>query len=281
MADLPAPTAYLDHRAFLRDWFDAKKSQNKRFSHRAFVRRTGQKSPSLLADVIAGRRNLTADGLEGFITALGLSGNEAEWFSDLVAMHQAESTEERAAVLDRLLSRRHFRDAHRLEGASLRYLSHWSYAAVHELAACEGFEADPHWISRTLRPRIPVDQAREALDVLCELGLLVEGPDGALTQGQGTLVTPHEVQSFVAHRYHQGMIARAAEAVETFASEERHFCAVTVAVPRSMLPELKTELDRVQETLLSRCDSADSPAEQVLQINLQLFPLSAPTRETP
>ena len=96
MADLPAPTAYLDHRAFLRDWFDAKKSQNKRFSHRAFVRRTGQKSPSLLADVIAGRRNLTADGLEGFITALGLSGNEAEWFSDLVAMHQAESTEERA-----------------------------------------------------------------------------------------------------------------------------------------------------------------------------------------
>lgn len=280
MSSLPTVTDYLDHRAFLRDWFDAKKAVSPRFSHRAFVRRTGQRSPSLLADVIAGRRSLTADGLAGFLVALSLEGEEAEWFSDLVAMHQADTPEERDRVMDRLLARRHFQRSHRLEGASLRYLSHWSYAAVHELAACEGFRDDPGWIASTLRPTISIEQAGEALALLKELGLLVRDEAGAWGQGPGTLTTPHQVQSVAALRYHRGMIARAADAVDRFPAEERHFCAVTVAVPRAMVQELKRELDRVQEALLARCDAADD-ADQVIQVNLQLFPLSAPTREVP
>ena len=50
----PVVFGYLDYRKYLRDWFDAKKLRNPRYSHRAFSRRTGQRSPSFLADVIKG-----------------------------------------------------------------------------------------------------------------------------------------------------------------------------------------------------------------------------------
>jgi uncharacterized protein (TIGR02147 family) len=70
------------------------------------------------------------------------------------------------------------------------------------------------------------------------------------------------------------MIARAEEALTAFKARERHFCGVTVAVPESLLPALKAELDRFQERLLAMCDDATG-ADRVVQLNLQLFPLSA------
>ena len=50
---------YLDYRIFLSDWLQWKKEASPRFSHRGFVRRVGQKSPSLLVDIVAGRRSMT------------------------------------------------------------------------------------------------------------------------------------------------------------------------------------------------------------------------------
>ena len=42
------------------------------------------------------------------------------------------------------------------------------------------------------------------------------------------------------------------------------------------LKQFKDELKAVQERLLDMCDSAEGIKEQVMQINLQLFPLSEP-----
>ena len=278
----PLPDIYgtLDYRAWLRDWFDAKKAQNPRFSHRAFVRRTGQKSPSLLADVIGGRRNLTPAGIDGFVKALGLTGLRESFFRELVQLDQAKTADERAEALERITATRHFRKAQRLEGASLRFLSHWSYPAVHELAGCSAFRDDPAWIASQVRPAITEPQAREALEVLETLELLVRDAQGVLRQGPGTLTTPHQAASAVSFLYHRGMNARAEEALGAFPAKERHFCGVTVSIPESMMPRLKAEIDAFQERMLALCDDAPD-AERVVQLYLQLFPLSArfPTEE--
>ena len=72
------------------------------------------------------------------------------------------------------------------------------------------------------------------------------------------------------------MIARAEEALTAFKAVERHFCGVTVAVPETLLPRLKAELNQFQERLLAMCDEAPG-ADRVVQLNLQLFPLSGNT----
>lgn len=268
--------AYLDYRRYLRDWFDARKAGNPRFSHRLFARKAGQSSPSLLLHVIERKRNLTPATTEAFAKAMDLAPAEAEFFSALVALDQAETFEDRNRAFERVRATRRFREARRLEGEGVEYLSRWYYAAVRELASCAEFRPDPEWIAATLRPRITPAQARGALELLLSLGLLKQEEDGSVVPAEASIVTPHEVSGLAAGNYHAAMIERARESIGQYKAAERHYCAVTVAVPLSLVPRLKRELDAFQERILDLCDGADPPRERVYQVNLQLVPLSAP-----
>ncbi len=264
---------YLDYRLYLRDWFDAKKAANPRFSHRLFARLAGQSSPSLLIQVIAGKRNLTPATVEAFVGALSLTGDGASFFTRLVALDQARSEEERNEAWSRISASRRFRAAREIEGVGFDYLSKWYYPAIRELAWRADFEADPEWIARRLRPRITPSQARKALERLRAMGML-EDADGRTRPADGSVVTPHEVTSLAVRNYHRGMLGLARDSIERFPGTERHLSAVTVCIPRSLVPRLKQELDAFQERLLDLCDAEVDRAEQVHQLHLCLFPLS-------
>jgi uncharacterized protein (TIGR02147 family) len=108
----PAPELYeyLDYRAFLADWFAWRKAGNARFSHRLFARRAGQKSPSLLLSVTAGRRNLTRTTAAAFAGAMGLDQERAEFFWNLVEFDRGRGPD-REAAWARLCSHAGFRAA--------------------------------------------------------------------------------------------------------------------------------------------------------------------------
>lgn len=270
---------YLDYRRFLADWFAARKAANPRFSHRAFARKAGQGSPSLLLHVIEGKRNLTPATAESFTRAMALRPDETEFFHALVHLAQAEAVDDRNRAWERVRATRRFREARRLEGDGFEYLSAWYYPAIRELALCDGFRPDPDWIAATLRPRITVSQARKGLDLLLSLGLLRREEDGRVVPAEASVATPHEVGGLAALNYHRGMSERAREAIAEVPRDERHYCAVTVSIPLDLVPRLKRELDALQERLLDLCDSHEGPRDHVYQVNLQLFPLSVPARK--
>lgn len=271
---LPTVFDHLDFRAFLAEWFAAKKASNPRFSHRMFARLAGQRSPSLLHHVMEGTRNLTPATTESFARAMKLGAGEAEFFGLLVALGQAETDTERNEAWERIAATRRFREARRIEGAGFEYLSSWYYPAIRELAHRGDFVDDPDWIARTLRPRITPARARRALEAMLGLGLLVRADDGRVRPADASVVTPHEVEGLAVHNYHHGMLERAREAIDAFDPTERHFGAVTVAVPDALVPRLKQEIAAFQERLLNLCDTAAEPKDRVYQLNLQLFPLS-------
>ncbi len=269
--------SYLSYRDYLRDWYAARKAADKRFSHRLFARRAGVSSPSLLNEVIHGRRNLTTRTLEGFVKALGLDEEGVDFFSALVQLDQASTDEERNEAFQQVESSRRFRSARRIEGAAFRYLSNWYYPAIRELALCDGFQADPDWVRKRLQPRITASQARKALEALFELGLLVETDDG-VRAAEVSVATPHKVRGLAAHNYHAQMLERAADSIEGVPPDERHLLGVTVAIPEALIPELKRELNAMQERLLHMCDDAVDDAERVYQLQLCLLPLSRSPR---
>lgn len=270
---VPDLHTYLSYRAWLGDWFRARKAADARFSHRLFARRAGISSPSLMKEIMDGKRDITPGHLDGVIRALDLDREEASFFRELVRLDQAENDAERNAAWERLSASRRFREARRLEDAAMRYLSRGHVSAVRELALRADFRPDPAWIAGELLPRITVSEARAALETLLELGLLVE-QKGRVVPAQVSVVTPHEVAGLAAHNYHRDMLARAAESIETVPPAQRHLLGVTVAIPVALVPALKAELDAFQERILDLCDRAASEAEQVYQVNLQLFPLS-------
>ncbi|MBX2797991.1 MAG: TIGR02147 family protein [Myxococcales bacterium] len=279
MTDAPSPPdvhEYVDFRAFLRDWFDFKKRRNPRFSHRSFARLAGQRSPSVLLHVMRGERNLSPANVTAFVQAMKLTEEEAEFFGLLVSLAQADSPKERERAGRRVASTRRFREARKVQGGGFEYLSHWYYPAIRELAHRSDFVADPEWVARTLCPSIQVDEAARALQVLFELDLLQERPDGTVTVTETTVVTEPEIVGVAVHNYHYGMLKLATEAIRRFHSDERQFSASTLLVPDHVLPELKKEALRFHERVLNLCDSDPGPHSRVHQLSVCLFPLSEP-----
>jgi len=270
---LPDIYRYLDFRIYLQAWFEARKAVEPSFSRRSFARLAGKSSPGLLTEIINGRQ-VTERMVASLVAALGLNKAEADFFHALVQLDQATSSSERNHAWDRITSSRGFQKTRPAEGAAVRYFSDWWIRVVKELAHRSDFRADPRWIASRLRPPITEAQARTALDVLEQLGLLRAGHDGALRSTEAVVKTPPEVAGLAVANYHRSMLERALDGLDGTPPEQRHYLAATVSVPRSLTPQLKAELDAFHERMLELCGSCEDAAEEVLQMELLLFPLT-------
>jgi len=277
--DAPDPFAYLDYRVLLDAWFEKKKSSNPRFSHRSFANRVGERSPSFLADIIKGRRNLTPVRRDSVATIMELTPDERDWFELLVALDQAADLDERGRIWEKMAGTKRFREARQLEGDSFAYLTHWYYPAIRELVRRSDFVEDPKWIATALSPEITEDEAAEALRSLWTLGMLTRSEDGRPTQADGSIATPRQVAGLAAHNYHAGMLGRAVEGIRAFKSVERHYVGVTVCVAETQVPALKKELNWFASHLLDLCESCEDAPERVYQLHLAMLPLSKATED--
>lgn len=266
---------YLDYRAYLRDFYAQQKAARRGFSHRAFSRRAGLRSSNYLGLVIKGERDLSTEMAPRFAHACGLVKQEADFFCELVAYCQATTTDERARHQERLARYRRFRDAHQLLDEQTAYHAHWYVPAIRELVSLPGFREDPKWLAAMLEPPISPKQASDALETLSRLGLLVRDSHGKLSQAQALLTTgpgPLGHQIFV---YHQSMIELGKQALDRIPRELRDISSVTLCVADSTIPLLKQRLRELRRELLQLAELEATP-ERVVQLNLQLFPLSRP-----
>jgi uncharacterized protein (TIGR02147 family) len=273
MARGPDVFAFRDYRAFLRALYAHNKQGEHAFSLRAFSKRAGLRSSNYLKLVMDGDRNLTPAVAPRFAAACGLRGQAADYFCDLVAFNQAKGADERTRGYARLQRFRRYREVHRLDKAQEAYHSHWYIPAIRELCARPDFREDPKWIGRTLLPNVAPADVRAALETLLELELLERTEDGKLRQTESLVQTPdgplgHHVVSF-----HRTMMERAAEALDVVPRNEREIASLTLCLSDAQLGELKQRLERFREELLHVFQS-DADARRVVQVNVQMFPLT-------
>ncbi len=270
--------AHRDYRRFLRAYYEAGREQGQAVSLRAFGKRAGLRSPNYLKLVMDGARNLTSAMAVRFAEAAGLSGEAAAYFCELVAFNQAKSAVDRERAYERLQRFARYRQVHKLDAAQSAYHSLWYLPVVRELVAHRDFRDDPKWIGKTLRPAISPRQAQRAIDTLLELSLLVRDEQDKLVQREALVTTPdgplpHHVASF-----HRAMLQRAAEALDSVPREQREIASLTLCVSAEQASELKARLSRFREELLQLYGTT-ADATRVVQVNLQLFPLT--TTEDP
>ena len=266
--------AYRDYRAFLRAYAERRAAQKGGFSMPAFTKRVGLRSPNYLKLVIDGQRNLTPDVAHRFAEACGLREDAVDYFCTLVGFNQAKTARERELHYARLQGFRRFRAAHRLDAAQSAYHAEWYIPAVRELCARSDFREDPAWIGRTLLPPIAPKQAKQALSVLAELGLLVRDAHGRLRQADTVVETADGPLGHHIVQFHRAMMQRAAEALDRVPRAEREIASLTLCISEARLSELKRELEAVRERLLQRY-AVDAQPERVVQVNFQMFPLSS------
>lgn len=269
---------YRDYRQYLRDVYAARKKSEYGFSYRAFARKAGLSAPNYLKLVSDGQRNLTPEMAVRFAAALGLEGEAADYFCDLVNFNQAATAQERERCYQRLRRYRRYKNSFRLDAAHAAYHAEWYIPAVRELVACQGFREDPRWIATALRPNITQRQAEQALRVLEQLGFVARDAEGRLLQREPVLTTGDERP--LGHHivnFHRAMLERAADALDHVARDEREIGALTLSLSADQFQLFKQRLYEVRQELLQAAVEAASsggPLDRVVQINLQMFPLA-------
>ena len=271
--------AFRDHRALLRAYYEAKKAEGKGFSYRAFSRRIGVSSPNHLKRVIEGERNLPPETASKYAAAMGLEDEAAQYFLDLVAFGQAKTATERSHHYERLRGARGYKRAQKLDLQHAAYHKHWYIPAIREMAGGEDFRAEPRWVASRLLPPITVREATAALRTLTSLGLLAER-DGRLVQADAVLTTGAETRGVHIANYHRAMLERASASIDLVPAAERDLSAVTFTVPADHVSALKERISAFRRELLAEFDQT-GPGARVLQLNLQLFPLTIASEETP
>lgn len=270
---------YRDYRQFLAEEYKSRKSSVYGFSYRSFAKKVGSTAPNYLKLVTDGERNLTPEMALRFAEAFDLKGDEKSYFCDLVAFNQAGTAAARERAYGALSRYRRFHKAFRLDSAHAKYHSEWYIPAIRELCSTAGFQSDPKWIARRLRPNISLREAEAALKVLVELNLLPMDETGTTAD---PLVSTGDDQPLGHHisTYHRKMMERAAAALDDVAREDREIAALTLAVSPAQAARMKRQLYEFrQELLQDSLTMADDERTEIIQINFQLFPLTMRKQE--
>jgi len=271
---------YLDYRAFLRDFYAQEKAKNRGFSFRSFARRAGLSAPNHLKRVMEGDRNLSLKTAPRFAAACRLKGDAAKYFEGLVQLDLAENTAERSAAHQALSGFRGYREAHRLDMAHAAYHANWYIPVVRELAGRHDFQADPEWIAARLWPTISPAEAQRALHTLYELGLLLKDAEGRTVQADPLVTTGPELPAVHIANYHVMMLQRAAASIDLVPSAERDISSLTLLLGEDGVRRIKARIQSFRRELMQMA-LAEERGTQVVQIGLQVFPLTVPPKREP
>jgi uncharacterized protein (TIGR02147 family) len=264
--------SFLDYRKFLAEYYRRKKKATATFSFRAFARRAGLRSPNHLKRVIDRERNLSAETAIVYAETIGLEGDAAAYFCELVRFDQAKSSKERSNAYRRLTQYRGYQRAQGLDAQHDRYHSEWYIPAVREMVSLPDFRADPRWIADQLVPPITEKQAADALTVLEELGMLVRKGD-AMRRADPVVSTGPETSGLHVVHFHGVMMEKAIQSIDTVPAADRDISGVTLCIPEGALAELKERIRDFRKEVIAR-EAEEGAADRVVHVAIQLFPLT-------
>lgn len=275
----PCVFDYDDYRHFLEDWFEHRKATNPRFSHRAFARKVGSSDPSVLRNIISGRRPLSTARIDSFCAALTLDPDQEAYFRALVDLAHAPHDDVRRHAGARLAELRRQWSGPNVAGERLGYLSRWYFPAIVELSRVPGFRAHPAWVSARLSPSITEATAADALQRLTDWGYLARTPDGwhpsephrhtdVEVDGRANMGQHHDLREISG-----AWLERVGEG-DRAAQDATAFLTMTVAIPSERMSELRQELFRLTFEMAELAEGLDGDPDRVIQLQVQAFPLT-------
>jgi uncharacterized protein (TIGR02147 family) len=123
------------------------------------------------------------------------------------------------------------------------------------------------------KPSVSSEEVRASLDLLLRLELLRPTPEGGFDYSCPRL-TPGNIDLAAVAALKRQMLLLAVDQLGRPESPDAHVSSVTVSVSRDKLPRIREILDRTRRELLAETATDSLPADQVLQVNLQMVPLT-------
>jgi uncharacterized protein (TIGR02147 family) len=263
---------FTDYRAFLKAYFQERKKNDRKFSHRWLARQLDLSTSNLLWLVMQGKRNLTATLCHKLGEVFKLSSREAEYFENMVNFMQAGTNKEKDLYFSRMTLMRKKLNVDRIEERQYEYYTNWYNPVVREIVTSPAFDGDPEALSRMLQPSITPSQAKRSIELLLKLGM-IRKQGGRYAQTSPLISSGPEVNSLAIVNFHRAMGNLAVESLDRASKKERNITSSTIYITGEMYGLIVKRIEDFRKELLTLADSVKQ-GERVYQANFQLFPVS-------
>jgi uncharacterized protein (TIGR02147 family) len=206
-----------------------------------------------------------------------LNKKAEEYFETLVFFNQGKTIEDKKYYLKKIDTFRKKNKPEKLLPKDYEYLKDWYHCVIREMVDFPDFKEDSDYIKKKLFYAIKPDAIKKSLDFLIEAGFLVRDENGKLTKKDKTLATgdirDKELIGTIARNHHLSMIELAQKAVSNLTKEERSVSNTTLGVSAAAYAEVLKRIEQLRLEVLEIA-AADRTADQVFQLNVNLFPLT-------
>ncbi|NRA45657.1 MAG: TIGR02147 family protein [Oligoflexales bacterium] len=259
--------------------YKQRKKINNSYSLRKFSKDLGFTSPSYASVLIEGTKKISKKNLEKICTSLNLESKKKEYFFLLFEMAFADKEEKaflikRAQEINSSLSGFIINDelSYYLENSACRHIS--LLVQIYK----EDFIAEPLWIDRHLKTKIPLDDISKALKYLIKYDF-IKKVDGSYVNSKPNLVSKDEIPNASIRKAQLSFLHEAIEGLK-FPINDREYGNISVPIHKSFLPELKEKIKHTRNEFKSwiserngRIKKEEDKAYLAISINFQMYPL--------
>ncbi len=283
----PVLADYMDYRLFLADFYRAKKALTRTairpYSYALFSAAADIKSPNYLKMIIEGKRNLSLDMVSKFAKACSFNKAQTDEFRLLVVFNQSEDPADRNYALKQLSE---YRVEQKLKLGTLdrrvfEKVPNWIGWIIYALIDQEGVSFEVSQLKDLLRGKVAENEITEALANLLKSGeLVLDEATQKISKGKPT-DAPDEIPAALVRKLQMQLMYLGLESLYQDDATEREFGSLTMSLTKKEFEDIKFKLRQMRKALHKENAIArmSSKGERVYQMNLQLFPVSNPTRK--
>jgi uncharacterized protein (TIGR02147 family) len=266
--------AYIDYRKYLLDYYNYRKSIDAGFTHTYVCFKLGQEnSKSYFSNVIKGRIDVTSTFIDRFIDFLSLDTNEAHYFRALVNYNQSSSAHEKEFFFDQLV--RLNNTSHSLvDKKAYAYYKEWYHSAIRALLDIVDFNDDLNVLVKKIHPKISLKQARDSINLLKELELIVQNDQGFWKAADKVISTGVVGHDELIERFQIACLDHAKNVIINGANLDYRNITMTVSLSDEAFKQITERTKQYKSEIRSIVQKDQEKPSRVYHINLNLFPMS-------
>jgi uncharacterized protein (TIGR02147 family) len=267
--------AYLDCRAYLREYYRVRSERDKTFSHRTICTKLGQGpgSRSYFNNILAGRVRISPNLATRLVGLLKLESEQAAYFRLMVLFTQSDSAEEKDMLFEQLVMANKSKQP-TIHPDTFAYFRKWYNIVIRELLDFFPFSDDYPSLAAKVRPAITAAQAKEAIEFLSGAGLICKNAEGLYKSVAKSITTGSQSESFLINSYQAACMDLAKRSMGDNAGMPQNFSTLTMSVSEQAYRQIEKKLSKLRSEVVFLVEKDGQPSDRVYQFNFQLFPVS-------
>lgn len=264
--------SYVDFKRFLSDAYDQRAREDAKFSKTHICRQLGlPNSRSFFSDLISGKKQLSKAKMELLIPIFGLDGDEAQYFRFLVLYNQTMVKDEKEFYLDQLIALN--RTPWMLvDKGAYEFYKEWYTSAIRAYLDIADIRDEYERIAKALYPPVTVPQVKASMELLKRLGYIRQDARGYWKPGDKILFSKSDANDALIKRYQAKCIELGLPALYDAELHPKTFVTRTLSVSTGIYGKIERKLQKFLSEVRSLVHKDEQPADQLCQLNIQLFP---------